>query len=61
VTGASAMGAVFAWASSAADIATAPAEAVALGMRVTFAVAAGLIGVAMAISASEVLRRPQGQ
>lgn len=61
VTGASAMGAVFAWASSAADIATAPAEAVALGMRVTLAVAAGLIGVAMAISASEVLRRPQGQ
>ena len=50
VTGASAMGAVFALA-SAADIATAHPAAVATGMRVTFAVAAFLIVVALAIAA----------
>jgi MFS family permease len=50
VTGASAMGAVFAIASAAADVATAPSAAVATGMRITFAVAAGLIAVALAIA-----------
>lgn len=43
ITGASAMGAVFALASAAADIAAAPPAAVATGMRVTFAVAAAAI------------------
>jgi EmrB/QacA subfamily drug resistance transporter len=43
VTGASAMGAVFALASGAADITTARPDAVAIGMRITFGVAAVLI------------------
>jgi MFS family permease len=51
ITGASAMGAVFAMASAAADIATAEPAAVAAGMRATFAVAGGLIAVALAIAA----------
>ena len=50
VTGASVMGAVFALASATADIATAHPEAVATGMRITFAVAAALIAVALAIA-----------
>nr|WP_234717106.1 MFS transporter [Ensifer adhaerens] len=50
VTGASVMGAVFALASAASDIATASPEAVASGMRVTFAVAAGLILLAIAVA-----------
>lgn len=49
ITGASAMGAVFALASGAADIAAAPPEAVAAGMRTTFAVAAGLAAVALGL------------
>jgi MFS family permease len=49
ITGASVMGAAFALASATTDIATARAEAVAAGMRVTFAVAAILIGGAFAI------------
>ena len=40
ITGASVMGAVFALASAATDITTARPEAVAAGMRITFAVAA---------------------
>jgi len=48
ITGASAMGAVFAFASASADVATAAPEAVASGMRVTFAAAAALIVVALA-------------
>ena len=51
ITGASAMGAVFALASATTDIATARPEVVATGMRITFAVAAGLIVVALAIAA----------
>ena len=43
ITGASAMGAVFALGSGAADIATASPAAVASGMRVTFAVAGVLV------------------
>jgi EmrB/QacA subfamily drug resistance transporter len=47
VTGASAMGTVFALASGAASITTAPPEAVAIGMRKTFALAAALIILAL--------------
>jgi MFS family permease len=50
ITGASAMGAVFAFASATADIATASPGAVATGMRITFAVAAMLIFVALTIA-----------
>jgi EmrB/QacA subfamily drug resistance transporter len=50
ITGASVMGAVFAFASMTTDIATAHPEAVAAGMRITFAVAAALIVVAAVIS-----------
>jgi len=57
ITGASAMGAVFAFASATPDIATARPEAVATGMRITFVVAAVLIVVALAIAAGT-YRRP---
>ncbi len=59
ITGASAMGAVFVFAlgSAAADIHTAHPEAVTTGLRVTFAVAAALIGVALAIAAPAMWRR----
>src|SRR6266851_688641 len=50
ITGASVMGAVFALASATIDITTARPEAVATGMRITFAVAAILILVALAIA-----------
>jgi MFS family permease len=50
ITGASVMGAVFALASATSDITAAPAEAVATGMQITFSVATGLIGVALAIA-----------
>lgn len=55
VTGASAMGAVFALASAASDITTtditaAHPEAIAAGMRITFAVAAALIVAALALA-----------
>jgi hypothetical protein len=50
ITGASVMGAVFATASATIDITTARPEAVAIGMRITFAVAAFLIVVALAIA-----------
>lgn len=50
VTGASVMGAVFALASATTDITTARPEAVATGMRVTFAVAATLMIGALAIA-----------
>jgi MFS family permease len=51
ITGASAMGAVFAVASGTIDIISASPAAVATGMRITFAVAAALIVVALAIAA----------
>jgi len=60
ITGASAMGAVFAAASAAADITTAPADAIAHGMRVTFAVAATLIAVAIAIAIATDCRTLRG-
>jgi EmrB/QacA subfamily drug resistance transporter len=50
ITGASVMGAVFALASATTDITTAQPEAVAAGMRITFAAAGGLIVVALAIA-----------
>jgi EmrB/QacA subfamily drug resistance transporter len=50
ITGASVMGAVFAVASATTDITTAHPEAVAAGMRITFAVAAALIVIALAIA-----------
>jgi EmrB/QacA subfamily drug resistance transporter len=50
VTGASVMGAVFAFASRTTDITTAAPDAVAIGMRVTFAAAAILVGLALAIA-----------
>jgi MFS family permease len=50
ITGASVMGAVFAVASGAIDMTAVHTEDVAVGMRVTFAVAAVLIIVALALS-----------
>jgi len=50
VTGASVMGAVFAVASGAPDVSRASPESAASGMRVTFAVAAGLVIVALGLS-----------
>ena len=50
ITGASVMGAVFAFASTATDISTARPEAIASGMRITFAVAAMLSVIALAIA-----------
>ena len=58
ITGASAMGAVFAYASAAPDVTTAQPEAMATGLRVTFLVAAALIGLALAIAAP--VRRSRG-
>jgi len=50
ITGASVMGALFAFASASSDVTTASPAAVASGMRITFAVAAALIIVALAIA-----------
>ncbi|MDF9811044.1 MFS transporter [Streptomyces sp. SPB162] len=50
ITGASVMGAVFALAAATNDLTTARPEAVATGMRITFAVAAALIVVALVIA-----------
>lgn len=50
VTGASVMGAVFALASATTDVTTAGPQAVATGMRVTFAVAAVLVLLALAVA-----------
>lgn len=51
ITGASVMGAVFAFGSASNDVLQAQPEAIAQGMRLTFVVAAGLILVALAIGA----------
>jgi EmrB/QacA subfamily drug resistance transporter len=53
VTGASVMGAVFAFASGTTDLATAEATAVATGMRTTFAAAATLIAVALVVAVND--------
>ena len=59
ITGASAMGAVFALGSAVSDITTAHADAVASGMRLTFTVAAALILLALAVLvASRALTKP---
>ncbi|WP_418316157.1 MFS transporter [Piscinibacter sakaiensis] len=50
ITGASAMGAVFALGSATANVATASPEAVAAGMRATFVVASGLTLLALVIA-----------
>ncbi|HEV7367900.1 MFS transporter [Arenibaculum sp.] len=55
ITGASVMGAVFAFA-SATDVPAAGPEAVATGMRTTFAAAAALMAVALAIAAGSCRR-----
>lgn len=51
ITGASAMGAVFALAVGTSDVMAAAPEAVAAGLRITFAVAAALILVALLVAA----------
>ena len=60
ITGASAMGAVFAAAASTIDITTAPPDAVATGMRTTFAVAGVLILLALAIAVATFRRDVYG-
>lgn len=50
ITGASVMGAVFTFGSASSDIATAPPDAVATGMRITFTVAAVLVVAALIIA-----------
>ena len=50
ITGASVMGAVFAFASATADITSASPAAIASGMRITFAVAMLLIVLALAVA-----------
>jgi MFS family permease len=57
ITGASAMGAVFAVASGSGDVAAASAQAVAAGLRTTFAVAAALIVAALVIGMVGARRR----
>jgi hypothetical protein len=58
ITGAGVMGAVFAFGTASHDILQAPPEAIAQGMRLTFAVAAGLICIALAIgTVSKILSR----
>ncbi|MEO8337637.1 MAG: MFS transporter [bacterium] len=52
ITGASVMGAVFAFASATNDVTTAGPDAVGYGMRITFAVAASLIAIALVIAVS---------
>lgn len=62
ITGASVMGAVFALGAATTGIATAQPEAIAAGMRITFAVATALIVVALAIAAGayrRTLRKPE--
>ncbi|TAU88856.1 MFS transporter [Rhizobium leguminosarum] len=61
ITGASVMGAVFALASGTPDVAVAHPEAVASGMQITFAVAAALVIVALAIAAGTYRRRALGE
>lgn len=56
ITGASVMGAIFATASATRDITTASAEAVAHGMHMTFAVAGGLIAIALVMAIASRMR-----
>jgi EmrB/QacA subfamily drug resistance transporter len=60
ITGTSVMGAIFALAAGTSEITEASAEAVAGGMRITFAVAAGLIILALIIATvSRIMSQPQ--
>ena len=61
ITGASVMGAVFALAAGAGDFGAARPEAVATGMRVTFAVAAALVVVALVIAGASVALSGSGR
>ncbi|MBY3218005.1 MFS transporter [Rhizobium laguerreae] len=61
ITGSSVMGAVFAFSSGTPDITAAHPEAVASGMRTTFAVAAALVVIALAIAAGSYRRRALGK
>lgn len=63
ITGASLMGTVFAVGAATTRILTAPAESVVAGMRITFAVAAGLIVIALVIAfiSQALSRRSEGQ
>ncbi|MGO8097627.1 MFS transporter [Rhizobium leguminosarum] len=61
ITGASVMGAVFALSSGTSDVAAAHPEAIASGMRITFAVAAALVVIALAIAAGSYRRRALGK
>lgn len=54
ITGASAMGAVFALGSGSIDTSTAPPEAIAAGLHLTFVAAAGLVAAALAISTASI-------
>lgn len=57
ITGASVMGAVFAFASQTAEVASASPQAIGYGMRVTYGVALGLILLALALSCRSELAR----
>lgn len=50
VTGASVMGAVFAWGTGSADLAGASGEAIVTGLRLTFTLAASGLGVALVLT-----------
>ncbi len=50
ITGASVMGAIFAFASDPLEVTTAPASATATGMRVTFIVAGAMVAMALALT-----------
>lgn len=59
ITGASVLGAVFAAAAGTAEIAAAAPNAIATGMRVTFAVAAFLVGVTVLLEMQSRIRKTQ--
>ncbi|MGO7988356.1 MFS transporter [Rhizobium leguminosarum] len=61
IAGASVMGAVFAFSSGTSDVTAAHPEAIASGMRMTFAVATVLVVVALAIAAGTYCRRALGK
>ncbi|MGO7960308.1 MFS transporter [Rhizobium leguminosarum] len=61
ITGASVMGAVFAFSSGTPDITAAHPKAIASGMRMTFALAAALIVAALVIAAGAYRRRALGE
>lgn len=61
ITGAAVLGAVFAFASAATDMAMAGPAAVATGLRVTFAVSAGMIVLALAITIASRAARIRNQ